>query len=422
MIKSKFVRNVILVASGTAGAQAITMVFAPIITRLYGPEAFGLLGTFTATLAIVTPIAALSYPIAIVLPKSDDDAKALAKLSFRIALVMALSIATILLVAGDEIATLLGMQAIAGFMLLIPVAIFFNALQQIMQQWLIRKQQFKVTARIAVSQSLILNSTKSGLGWFYPFGSVLIVLATLGNALYAIQLWFGAKKWADKDGRIDKTTEKVSLKSVAKQHYDFPLYRAPEQLVSALTTGMPVLILSSYFGAASAGLYVLARTILKVPNVLLLTAIGNVFYPKIVEHFNAGKSVYKPTLKLTLVLFGIATLCYLPVIVAGPFLFKFIFGAEWELSGEYARWVAIWMVFGLSTGGVVKTIVVLEKQAVFLIYRILFAALTFVALYIGFAWYESILTAIKLLSLSSSIMCLLLIAYVLAISKIKAEK
>jgi hypothetical protein len=38
--KSKFVRNVAVVASGTAGAQAITMAFSPIITRLYGPEAF----------------------------------------------------------------------------------------------------------------------------------------------------------------------------------------------------------------------------------------------------------------------------------------------------------------------------------------------------------------------------------------------
>lgn len=52
LTKSKFVRNVAIVATGTAGAQAITMAFAPIITRLYGPEAFGLLGTFMAILAI----------------------------------------------------------------------------------------------------------------------------------------------------------------------------------------------------------------------------------------------------------------------------------------------------------------------------------------------------------------------------------
>ena len=67
--QSKFVRNVAIVATGTAGAQAITMAFAPIITRIYGPEAFGLLGTFMAILAVLTPVAALTYPIAIVLPR-----------------------------------------------------------------------------------------------------------------------------------------------------------------------------------------------------------------------------------------------------------------------------------------------------------------------------------------------------------------
>lgn len=203
LTQSKFIRSVVLVAGGAAGAQAITMAFAPIITRMYGPESFGLLGTFMATLGVVTPVAALAYPIAIVLPKSDDDAKGLAKLSVRIALVIALAFSLVLLVAGDQIAAVLGMQAIASFMLLIPLALFFSALQQIMQQWLIRKKQFKVMARIAVSQSFILNGSKIGVGWFLPIGPVLIVLARLGNMHYAAQLWFGAKKWADSAGRID---------------------------------------------------------------------------------------------------------------------------------------------------------------------------------------------------------------------------
>ena len=87
--KSKFVRNVAVVASGTIGAQAITMVFAPAITRLYGPEAFGLLGTFMTIAAVVTPIASLSYPIAIVLSPEDIYARGIARLSAYIAIGMA---------------------------------------------------------------------------------------------------------------------------------------------------------------------------------------------------------------------------------------------------------------------------------------------------------------------------------------------
>lgn len=64
---NKFIKSVMVVMSGTIAAQAITLLCAPIITRLYGPEAYGILGVFNAVLNIITPIAALTYPIAIVL-------------------------------------------------------------------------------------------------------------------------------------------------------------------------------------------------------------------------------------------------------------------------------------------------------------------------------------------------------------------
>src|SRR5699024_6023368 len=96
LMKSTFVRNVFIMATGTAGAQAVTMALSPIVTRLYGPEAFGIMGTFTALTRIIIPVAALTYPIAIVLPKSDKNAKGLIKLSLYITLIIA-AITTIIL-------------------------------------------------------------------------------------------------------------------------------------------------------------------------------------------------------------------------------------------------------------------------------------------------------------------------------------
>ena len=103
LTQSKFVRSVILVAGGTAGAQAIAMAFMPFITRLYSPEIFGLLGAFIAITAVVSPIAALAYPVAIVLPESDDEAKSLAKLSILIALIIASILALFLFLMGSRL-------------------------------------------------------------------------------------------------------------------------------------------------------------------------------------------------------------------------------------------------------------------------------------------------------------------------------
>lgn len=409
-----------LVATGTAGAQILTMAFAPIITRMYGPEAFGLLGTFMAILGVVTPIAALAYPIAIVLPKSDDDAKGIAKLSLRIALFMALILSVILLFAGDKIAALLGMQAIAAFMLLIPLAMLFSAFQQIMQQWLIRKKQFKVTARIAVSQSLILNSSKVGLGWFWPVGSVLIILATIGNALYAVQLWFGAKKWADKDGLINEAAEsEVDLKTLAYKYRDFPYYRAPQTFINALSQSLPVLMLASFFGPASAGFYAIGRTVLGMPSMLVGKAVADVFYPTIAEIANRGEDLHRPLFKATLALAVVGIIPYGVVFLFGPLLFSFVFGEEWRVAGEYARWLSAWSYFGFMNRPSVAALAVLNMQRFFLVYEVVSLILRAASLYIGFAILNNDLQAVILFSISGVILNLALIFITLLKGKAK---
>src|SRR5690625_3195626 len=81
VFKSKFIKNVTIMATGAAGAQIIALLTLPIITRLYGPEAYGILGTFNSFVNIIVPIAALTYPIAIVLPKSQVEALGIIRLS-----------------------------------------------------------------------------------------------------------------------------------------------------------------------------------------------------------------------------------------------------------------------------------------------------------------------------------------------------
>src|SRR5699024_11429409 len=77
---SKFIKSVIVMAFGAVGAQAITLLLSPLITRLYGPEAFGMMGTFNSIINIIGPVSALTFPIAIVLPKGEREVKSIIKL------------------------------------------------------------------------------------------------------------------------------------------------------------------------------------------------------------------------------------------------------------------------------------------------------------------------------------------------------
>ena len=60
----------------------ITVAAAPILTRLYGPESFGVLATFASILALLNVVSSLRYELAIAVPEDDEDAIALVWLCF----------------------------------------------------------------------------------------------------------------------------------------------------------------------------------------------------------------------------------------------------------------------------------------------------------------------------------------------------
>jgi O-antigen/teichoic acid export membrane protein len=379
--QSKFVRNVAIVATGTAGAQAITMAFAPVITRLYGPEAFGQLGIFMAILAVLMPIAALTYPIAIVLAKTDSEAKSIAKLSAILALIIAMVISVILLAAENWIVGILSLQAVAAFLLLVPVAMLFSAFQQILLQWLIRKGQFRAAAHAEVVQALISNSAKVGMGWLHPFGAVLIIIASVTHAFHALLLLFGIRSRAE--ARSKGGQGAGTIRQTAKRYRDFPLYRAPQAALNAFTQALPVLVLAGFFGPAAAGFFALTRSVRAAPASLIGQSVGSVFYPKAAELYNRPIELQKILLKATCALAISGLSVFSPVLIAGPWLFSIVFGAEWREAGELARWVAIWMVFSLAARPVISAIPVLSLQRAFLVFEVVFLPLKFLSLYVG---------------------------------------
>src|SRR5690606_29226339 len=79
--KHSLARGVGVLVSGTAGAQLLLIVAAPLLSRLYTPSEFGLLAVFTALLSVSTVLASGRYELAIPLPEKDKDAKHLLALS-----------------------------------------------------------------------------------------------------------------------------------------------------------------------------------------------------------------------------------------------------------------------------------------------------------------------------------------------------
>lgn len=424
LFKKKFVRNVFIVASGAVGAQALSLLLSPIITRLYGPEAFGVLGTFTALTRIIIPIAALTYPVAIVLPKSDKNAKTIIKLSFIITVFMSIVSLITLLFFKEVFITLFNLKDINNLIFLIPLVIFFAGLMQITVQWVIRTNQFFINAKSEFYHSIIANFSKVGMGFFLPLASVLVVIQTFTQGIRALLiLYFLRKNKTNNLNNSNNENEKeLTIKETARKHYDFPLYRAPEELLSTLSQNLPVLLLSSFFGPAAAGFYTIGRTVLSMPARLIGKAIGDVFYPRIAEAKHKGEDLNKLIKKATLTLAGLGIVPFGLIILFGPFLFSFVFGDEWVRAGEYARWIALFSFSTYLNQPAVKSLPVLSAQRFHLLFTIFRSTARTIALVIGLVIFNSDIVAVALFGVVSFITNIMLVSITLRMSKTRTMK
>jgi O-antigen/teichoic acid export membrane protein len=406
----QFTRNVIILVTGTAAAQAVSLLLSPIITRLYGPQVYGLMGVFLAIVGIIAPISALTYPIAIVLPKSDKEAKRLASLSLMIAAIIAVLTTVVLFFFYHPIVKIFNLEKIGPYLFLLPIVIISAGFQQVVEQWLIRTKEFAITAKVTFFHALITQGSKVGFGFFYPFASVLIVITTLSIGIKALLLGIFSKNINFKTSK-DQVDEQNTLShlELAKRHKDFPFFRAPEVCLSATSQNIPIIMLTAFFGSAAAGFYSIVKTGLSLPTQLFSKSVGDVFYPRISEAKNNGENVTGLIKKAILSLAAVGIVPYLFIILFGPWIFSFVFGEDWARAGEYARWVALWSFFGFLNKPCVTAFPVLSMQAFHLVFSIIMLISRILVLALGYYLYKSDLVAILFLGISGAVLNILLI-------------
>lgn len=397
------------------------MATSPVITRTYGPEAFGVLGAFTALLAVIVPFGALSYPTAIVLARSDVEAIGLAKLSLRIGVAVSLAVGGITLACRNQISSLLNLGAAGDYLLLLPWALYFSVCLAVLSQWVIRKKLFQVQAKVSVLQSLWLNGTKVVLGFVAPTAAVLVALAASGSAVHAVMLLIGARR--NTAASVLFKTGSVSgggrrFLALAIRHKDFAIYHTPQLFINAASQSMPVLLLSSFFGAAYAGFYSVAIFVLGMPAQLLGKSVADVFYPRISEAANNQENLVKPYLKASMALIAVGVLPFGFVIVTGPWLFGMVFGAEWVVAGEYARWLSLWLYTTFFTTTAASLLPVIGGQRFNLMFTVVKIASRVTGLLLGVFWFQDDTVAIMLYSIFGA---LLNIYFLLAVLRMVIE-
>ena len=103
--KGRLRRAVAVSVTGTAFGQIIVLAASPLLTRLYTPEDFGILGVFSALLGILGIAVCLRYELAIPLAEDDCDVVNLLALSLIVTLLVSGAIGVMVGLWGGTISS-----------------------------------------------------------------------------------------------------------------------------------------------------------------------------------------------------------------------------------------------------------------------------------------------------------------------------
>lgn len=337
--ESTFLKNIIIVMSGTALAQVIGYAMSPIISRLFTLAEFGVFGSFNAVAGVIAAGVTLEYTQAIMLPKEKEDAINIFAVSLLSTGVISFLVLIFCLLTPGTANNLMKTQG-AWALVMLVIATFISGLNSTFQAWAVRVKAFKQTSASQVVRSVSSNGSRIIFGSLKMGAVGLIISNVLANILASINV---SRVFFSELTTLGPSISWQKIKRLSAEYRDFPMYSASQNVINALSSGLPVLLLTRFYNISVAGAYAFGVSILQVPMGFVLTALRQVLFQKASESQHQGKSLASLYIRTTAVLFFMALIPTVVLLIWAPQIFSVIFGARWHLAGELARSLVIWL-------------------------------------------------------------------------------
>lgn len=372
-----------VLASGTALGQAVLLLSAPILTRLYSAEQYGVLAMFISIITIVGVSSTLRFELVIPLPRREDTAlNILALTLICVAVVTGLSGLVMALVWPSFVPdnAVPGMNLMPG---LIPLGILCVGAYVAFSHLAVRRRGFGLIARTKLLQSLGQTAIQIGSA-FTPWASIGLLAGSLAGQGAGTGIVLRGYWRADRQ-RLSAIRWK-RIWTLARHHWHFPVYSLPASIANTASQQAPALLIVWLFDLKIAGLFFLAQRLSMMPVNLLSTALSQAYHRELVEHKKSpgeiGRIVSVPTMLISGLIIGPATFAAM----AAPLAMGPIFGAEWVEAGLYLMWLTPWVAATLIFGAMTPVVSVLGYQKLGLAFQILSLALAVAAMLVGAHW------------------------------------
>lgn len=329
--KHPFIKNVLTLMGGTAFAQLLSVLASPFLSRIFTPEDFALQASFVSVTSLCLVFCSGKVEQAILLPKDNNEARDILKLSIGLCFITCLFLPSII-IAASQFNNAFRELVTNKLIIIAIIFVFCSGICEILRVFFLRQKQFKAISSRTALISIITVSLNLICGYLIYSHKTLITSTTIAQVVALILFIVLFIKFNGRDRQIFNF-QKIAY--TLKKYWQFPVFMMPGQIFNVFTGNIPIFLLSNYYTVNDIGQYAFVNKIVNVPFTVFVSALTQVFLQKFINTPKVQR--LKLYVKTSFILFAIIIIPAIICVIIAPSLFRVVFGKVWEPAAYIAR-------------------------------------------------------------------------------------
>ena len=370
----RFWRSVGVVLTGSAMAQAIPLLGSLAIARIYAPGEFGLFASWLGVTSLLAVVITGRFEMALALEPDGEPRR-----------VAVIAVLVTVAAASGGVLCLLTLSWLAGWARLPHTALWFlgaltaalMATAQTWQAWAAANGNYRRLSTIRIAQATLVTGSQILAGLYDPSAPTLAFAHAAGVAGgIAIAMWQLPLSLRQPSG----PGWRHALRDFCARHRRLPMVSLPADSINTAAGQLPLLIVTTRFGAEVAGWLALTMRMLGGPISLLGAAVLDVFRRHAAQSWREHGQCRGDYMRAFKVLGGASALFVLALAPASEALFQLAFGAPWRMAGTIAFWLLPMFAFRFVASPLSYMFYVADKQHIDLLWQSTLLCMTLASL------------------------------------------
>jgi teichuronic acid exporter len=334
---SSYWRDVAWQSSGASLAQLVGIAGIPVLTRLYAPEEFAIQSLFLQVVTYVTALVTWRYEYFVQLPKSDDDVRALNRLVLILGFLSAVALTPVFWIFRGAVAVQFGNSGVAPWLFLAPLTAVLFSWAVAAQNNAQRLGDFRTSGLSELVGKLAYVSTGIA-GAMMHLGSAGLIVTTAVAAIGKSGLVLLQRRmWR----KVPLRTDVGAVRRVQRHYGRLATSTVISHLLSTSALAIPQVAIARLYGIDVLGQFALVMATIFLPSGLLGAAIGQVYYQRAAKQWADGSAFSALWRDMVHKLLIIGVPAYIAAALLSEVAYPFVFGDQWQLAGEFGKWMAI---------------------------------------------------------------------------------